>query len=72
MADAVCFPDGAYDETGIHKHFQMLAISELMKNHGVADSNTTIPGIWSKLKTLYNLDGLDERVGGVYTSRRKS
>lgn len=32
-----------------------------MKNHGVADEHTNIPGIWKKLHTLYNLEGLDER-----------
>lgn len=39
----------------------MLAILELMKNHGVADTNTEIPGIWRKIRQLYNLPGLDER-----------
>ncbi|RPA74454.1 CT20-domain-containing protein [Ascobolus immersus RN42] len=46
---------------GMHKHFRMIAIAELMKNHGVADKHTNIPGIWAKLRTLYNLEGLDER-----------
>ncbi|KAL7270366.1 hypothetical protein RUND412_006936 [Rhizina undulata] len=46
---------------GMHKHFRMVGISELMKNHGVSDSHTNIEGIWRKLKSLYNLEGLDER-----------
>jgi MRG-binding protein len=46
---------------GIHKHFRIIGISELMKNHGVSSAHTSISGIWSKLRTLYNLEGLDER-----------
>lgn len=45
----------------MHKHFRMLAISQLMRNHGVADTHTNPEGIWKKLNTLYNLEGLDER-----------
>ncbi|KAF8249978.1 CT20-domain-containing protein [Wilcoxina mikolae CBS 423.85] len=46
---------------GIHKHFRIIGIAELMKNHGVSGAHTGITGIWAKLKTLYNLEGLDER-----------
>jgi MRG-binding protein len=46
---------------GIHKHFRVVGIAELMKNHGVSDVHTNIPGIWRKLSELYNLEGLDER-----------
>jgi MRG-binding protein len=46
---------------GLHKHFRVIGIAELMKNHGVSSANTDIPGIWKKLDTLYNLEELDER-----------
>ncbi|KAF8448294.1 chromatin modification-related protein EAF7-domain-containing protein, partial [Terfezia claveryi] len=46
---------------GMHKHFRMLSITQLMRNHGVFDTHTSPPGIWAKLHTLYNLEGLDER-----------
>jgi len=45
---------------GMHKHFRIMAIAELMKNHGVSSEHTSINGIWAKLKTLYNLETLDE------------
>ena len=45
----------------MHKHFRMLSITQLMRNHGVFDTHTSPPGIWAKLHTLYNLEGLDER-----------
>ncbi|KAL8742163.1 MAG: hypothetical protein Q9190_005316 [Brigantiaea leucoxantha] len=50
--------------TGIHKHFRIIAISQYMQSHGHAqpeDSHTHIPGIREKLRTLYNMDKLDER-----------
>lgn len=43
----------------------MLAIHDYMKSQGYApptEEHTRIPGIWKKLMTLYNLEGLDERV----------
>ncbi|TVY34418.1 Chromatin modification-related protein [Lachnellula subtilissima] len=49
---------------GMHKHFRMIALSEHLRNHGydpTAEKHTRIPGIWQKLRTLYNLDILDER-----------
>ncbi|KAL8826293.1 MAG: hypothetical protein Q9191_003888 [Dirinaria sp. TL-2023a] len=49
---------------GIHRHFRMFAIRENLRNHGYTSSSgehLTIPGIWSKLQTLYNLEALDER-----------
>ncbi|KAH8659295.1 chromatin modification-related protein EAF7-domain-containing protein [Tricladium varicosporioides] len=49
---------------GMHKHFRMIAISEHLRNHGydpTVEQHTRIPGIWSKLRTLYNLDVIDER-----------
>ena len=49
----------------MHKHFRMIAISEHLRNHGYtspSDDHTRIPHIWAKLKTLYNLEALDERV----------
>ncbi|KAA8904185.1 CT20 family protein [Sphaerosporella brunnea] len=46
---------------GMHKHFRIIGIAELMKNHGVSTSHTNIAGIWEKLRTMYSLEGLDER-----------
>ncbi|MCJ1223740.1 hypothetical protein MMC12_000383 [Toensbergia leucococca] len=49
---------------GMHKHFRMIALSQYLRNHGYTsprDTHTRIPGIWSKLGALYNLDALDER-----------
>lgn len=42
----------------------MLAISEHLRNHGYdpqIERHTSIPGIWQKLRTLYNMDIIDER-----------
>ncbi|KAM0809892.1 putative CT20 family protein [Seiridium cardinale] len=50
--------------SGMHKHFRMLAISEHLRNHGInpdVDTHTKIPGIWAKLRSLYNLEAIDER-----------
>ncbi|KAL4915553.1 chromatin modification-related protein EAF7-domain-containing protein [Aspergillus aurantiobrunneus] len=55
---------------GMHKHFRMVAISEFMKSNGYASSHaehTRIPGIWKKLRTLYNLPALDEREDSLIT-----
>jgi MRG-binding protein len=52
------------DRAGIHKHFRMLAISNALSSHGFTSSSTPhtrIPGIWAKLRVLYDLDALDER-----------
>ncbi|KAI5785034.1 chromatin modification-related protein EAF7-domain-containing protein [Peziza echinospora] len=46
---------------GMHKHFRMLAIEQMMRNHGVSDAHTNTEGIWKKLNSLYNLEGIDER-----------
>lgn len=49
---------------GIHKHFRMIALSEHLRNHGYdprVEKHTSIPGIWAKLRTLYDLDVIDER-----------
>lgn len=49
---------------GIHKHFRMIALSEHLRNHGYdprVHAHTRIPGIWAKLRTLYNMDIIDER-----------
>lgn len=51
-------------ESGIHKHFRMIALSEHLRNHGYdprTHHHTRIPGIWAKLRTLYNMDIIDER-----------
>lgn len=47
----------------MHKHFRVVAISEHLRNHGFDPDvlpHTRIPGIWAKLRTLYNLDAIDE------------
>ncbi|CZT43696.1 related to EAF7 Esa1 associated protein, subunit of the NuA4 histone acetyltransferase complex [Rhynchosporium secalis] len=49
---------------GIHKHFRMIAISEHLRNHGndpTIEQHTRIPGIWIKLRTMYDLDIIDDR-----------
>ncbi|KAF8453979.1 chromatin modification-related protein EAF7-domain-containing protein [Terfezia claveryi] len=46
---------------GMHKHFRMLSITNLMANHGVMDTHTRPPGIWKKLGTLYDMKLMDER-----------
>lgn len=61
VADPMDFSE---HRTGIHKHFRMIAISEHLRNHGYdprLHRHTSIPGIWAKLRTLYNLDLIDER-----------
>ncbi|KAL1607992.1 hypothetical protein SLS60_002931 [Paraconiothyrium brasiliense] len=50
--------------TGIHKHFRMISIHADMRSHGFAADDaphTRIPGIWSKVSSLYDLRALDER-----------
>ncbi|KAI9746237.1 MAG: hypothetical protein M1818_000918 [Claussenomyces sp. TS43310] len=50
--------------SGMHKHFRMIALSEHLRNHGYdakSEPHTSIPGIWEKLGTLYNLEVIDER-----------
>lgn len=52
------------EQAGIHKHFRMIALSEHLRNHGYdprIEKHTAIPGIWAKLRTLYDLDVIDER-----------
>ncbi|KAG0649338.1 Chromatin modification-related EAF7, partial [Hyphodiscus hymeniophilus] len=49
---------------GVHKHFRMIALSEHLRNHGYDPryiKHTRIPGIWTKLRTLYNMDIIDDR-----------
>jgi MRG-binding protein len=53
-----------YIHIGMHKHFRMLSIHNSLLTHGFASPNaphTRIPGIWAKLRTLYDLGALDER-----------
>ncbi|TKA82031.1 hypothetical protein B0A49_00169 [Cryomyces minteri] len=50
--------------TGMHKHFHMISIAQNLRSHGYTsarDAHTRIPGIWAKLRTLYDLEALDER-----------
>ncbi|CCU74321.1 CT20 family protein [Blumeria hordei DH14] len=47
---------------GMHKHFRIIAISEYLRNHGydpTVETHTRIPGIWKKLRSLYNLESID-------------
>ena len=44
----------------MHKHFRMIALSEHLRNHGYNEEHTRIPGIWAKLRTLYDLERIDE------------
>ncbi|KIN08576.1 hypothetical protein OIDMADRAFT_100306 [Oidiodendron maius Zn] len=46
---------------GMHKHFRMIALAEHLRNHGCDEKHTRIPGIWEKLKTLYNMEMIDAR-----------
>ncbi|KAF7511894.1 hypothetical protein GJ744_003127 [Endocarpon pusillum] len=56
---------------GVHKHFRMIAIHNYMISQGVVssgDQHTTIPGLWTKLGSLYNLPVLDEREDSLLNS----
>ncbi|KAH0534032.1 hypothetical protein FGG08_007367 [Glutinoglossum americanum] len=58
---------------GMHKHFRMIAIAQQLRHHGVTgpdDRHTRIPGIWQKLRTLYNLEAIDARVNGPRSELR--
>lgn len=49
----------------MHKHIRIIAISKYMQDRGHDPKDaphTRIPGIWRKLRSLYNLDAIDERV----------
>lgn len=42
----------------------MISLANYLRNHGYdpeVDQHTRIPGIWSKLRTMYNLDIIDDR-----------
>lgn len=45
---------------GIHKHFQLLAVQRSMSVE--LGEEVDVNDIWSKLATLYSLDGLDNQV----------
>jgi len=50
----------------MHKHFRMISISNALQSHGYSYNtssgpHTRIPGIWAKLRSLYDLEALDER-----------
>lgn len=58
----------------MHKHFRMIALSEHLRNHGydpTLDQHTRIPGVWEKLRTLYNLEIIDERENFEYEDPEK-
>jgi MRG-binding protein len=49
---------------GMHKHFRMIAIRGQLLSEGLInepDEHTSVAGIWKKLGSLYDLQGLDER-----------
>lgn len=53
-----------FRETGMHKHFRMLAISEYLRTNGYDPAVYThirIPGIWKKLSEFYNMPLIDDR-----------
>lgn len=55
----------------MHKHFRIIAIHNYMISQGVVnpdDEHTTIPGLWTKLGSLYNLPILDEREDSILHS----
>lgn len=55
----------------MHKHFRIIAIHNYMIGQGVInsdDEHTTIPGLWTKLGSLYNLPMLDEREDSILHS----
>ena len=55
----------------MHKHFRMIAIHNYMVGQGVVsseDEHTSIPGLWTKLGSLYNLPILDEREDSILQS----
>lgn len=57
--------------SGMHKHFRIIAIHNYMIGQGVVssdDEHTTIPGLWTKLRSLYNLPILDEREDSIMHS----
>jgi MRG-binding protein len=49
----------------MHKHFRMIALAQHLRNHGYDEKHTQIPGIWAKLKTLYNMEMIDAREDSV-------
>lgn len=50
--------------TGMHKHFHLLSLHQHLLSNGYIHPrapHTRIPGIWAKLRELYDLEALDER-----------
>lgn len=55
----------------MHKHFRIIAIHNYMIGQGVVspdDEHTSIPGLWIKLHSLYNLPILDDREDSIMHS----
>lgn len=58
------------------KHFRMVAISQAVQSRAqtgppnedeyIEEQHLAIPGIWKKLRTLYNMEAVWERVSGGY------
>ncbi|KAK5072952.1 hypothetical protein LTR64_000639 [Lithohypha guttulata] len=58
---------------GIHKHFRMISILDLMLTSGTIPHPasdyphcSTVEGIWRKLESLYDLKALDEREDAIF------
>jgi hypothetical protein len=52
----------------------MIALAAFMRNHGYdpdIDHHTRIPGIWSKLGTMYNLDLIDEQENSQFDEEER-
>lgn len=52
----------------------MMNIYQYLRSQGYAsehEQHTSIPGIWAKLATLYNLEALDERVSSAHYNPRR-
>ena len=50
--------------TGMHKHFHLLSLQQYLLTNGYINPgapHTRMPGIWAKLRSLYDLEALDER-----------
>ncbi|KAK9249186.1 chromatin modification-related protein EAF7-domain-containing protein [Lipomyces tetrasporus] len=61
-----------YKPVGINKHFLMICIGQMVNNASIQGPYLTMKGIWDKLSTLYNLEGLDELEDGSEESSSQS
>ncbi|KAK9321425.1 chromatin modification-related protein EAF7-domain-containing protein [Lipomyces orientalis] len=61
-----------YKPVGINKHFLVICIGQMVNNASIQGPYLTMKGIWDKLSTLYNLEGLDELEDGSEESSSQS